>query len=148
MFETLAAQLLGQKNSIRFRAAGSSMRPFILDGDDVEIQPVAPPTLKRGDIVLICLSSGRLLLHRVVQVRPHKFLIQGDALLVADGWVDSDQVLGKVSAIYRQGKHIDPAAPLRMRLGWLWLAVAPLRCRFQPGLQALWRVVHRRKPNL
>ena len=138
-FETLAADLLAQQHSIRFRANGSSMRPFILDGDSVEIQPLRQPNFKRSDIVLYRLASGRLLLHRVVQVCRGSLLIQGDALPAPDGWADGEQVLGKAVALYRNGKRIDLLSAWWVEAGKLWLGLAPLRCRVQPWLQALWR---------
>jgi hypothetical protein len=146
-FEALTVQLLEQKHSVRFRASGSSMRPFILDGDSVEIQPVDPRTLKRSDIILCRLDSGRMLVHRVVQARSAQLLTQGDALLAPDGWVGFEGVLGKAATLYRRNHRINLNAPWWVGLGWLWLGLAPLRIIVQPGLQILWRKYHGRKAS-
>jgi signal peptidase len=138
-FETLTVELLERKHSIRFKANGSSMRPFILDGDSVEIQPVNHPDFKRGDIVFYQLSSGRFLVHRVVQVHDHRLLIHGDANLEPDGWVDPDQVMGMAVAAHRKGKRIDLTSAWRTGTGRLWVIFTPLRCRLQPWLQIIWR---------
>jgi hypothetical protein len=130
-FETLAVQLLESKHAIRFRATGRSMRPFIFDGDRVEIQPSHSLIFHRGDIVLYCLTSGRLLIHRVVRVHADRLLIQGDSMLAPDGWIDPKQVLGKASALDRNGKHIDLTALGWVVAGKLWALLTPLRCWFQ-----------------
>jgi hypothetical protein len=141
-FETLVIQLLETQHAIRFQATGSSMRPFILDGDSVEIQPSNSSIFNCGDIVLYNLASGRLLIHRIVQVRVHKLLIQGDSMLAPDGWIDPQQVLGKASALYRNGKRIELASPGWVAAGKLWAWLTPLRCR----IQILWRKL-RNSPN-
>jgi len=88
---------------VRFRACGQSMRPNVLDGDLVEIEPVAEENLRRGDIALTR-SSGRFLLHRVVgrDWASGKAITRGDAGMAMDR--PAEAVLGKVVSIERDGK--------------------------------------------
>ena len=55
-----AQALLRAGHTLRFRAAGQSMRPFLRDGDFLTIVPAAPTDCQPGDIVLCSrLSSTR-----------------------------------------------------------------------------------------
>ncbi len=126
-FESLAADILQNEMRLRFKARGGSMRPFIRDGDLVEIQRVASGALQRGDVVLCRLENGRLVVHRVIRTGPQDVLIQGDAFSRPDGRVAYSDVLGQVVVIWRQGKA------LRLNGFWMkifvsaWLLLAPLR---------------------
>lgn len=102
----LAEALLGEGQGLRFCARGASMRPFIRDGDVLDVRPVGARRLRRGDVVLFRDGEGRLLAHRVVRVGPAGLVVQGDALVWPDGPVGYDQLLGRVSAIERDGKQI------------------------------------------
>jgi len=49
----------------RFTATGDSMYPFIRSGEQLEVEPVDPRELRRGDVVLARLPRG-LTAHRIV----------------------------------------------------------------------------------
>lgn len=125
-FEQLAGQLLQSGAGIRFRAAGDSMRPFILDGDFLEVIPTGSRAPSRGDILLVRAVEGILLAHRVVSVkstdREQTYLIKGDSCPQADGWFSPLQVLGRVVFIEHglQRIHLDtPLQRLRAKI-WVW----------------------------
>ncbi len=133
-FEVLAAEVLAQGHAIRFRAHGSSMRPFLRDGDSLEIQPLRGGAFRCGEILLYRQAGGRLLVHRVARVRGGQLLMQGDALPAPDGWIGVEQVLGKAVIRYRRGKRLDLTAPGWLGAGRLWAFLGPLRL----WLLALW----------
>ncbi len=89
----LAADLLARGHTVRLRAAGGSMRPFIRPGTVVTVEPLADTSrLRVGDVVFV-LSGGLPMMHRVVRAAPH-LRTKGDAL----GHYDPppDTVLGKI----------------------------------------------------
>jgi signal peptidase I len=135
-FNALATSILNEGHHMRFMARGESMRPFIQDGDIVEVQPIELEKLERGDVVLCKLNDDRLVVHRVIQVAPDDVLIQGDALPYPDGRFPYSQVLGRVEMIFRQKK------PIQMNMLWMkflvnvWLVLASIR-------SVLLRVIHR-----
>jgi hypothetical protein len=107
------------------------MAPTIRSGDRVEVRPLGPAPVRRGDVVLCRAEGGRLLAHRVIGVdRGGDGLIlrtQGDALTGADAPIDGSQVLGRVVAVERRGRrHRLDHAPLRLA-GLAWICLAPLR---------------------
>ncbi len=91
----------------RFRAGGTSMDPFIRDGDIVTIVPADARGPRIGDVVACCHPrEGHLVIHRIVASMPGGMLIRGDANEAADGVVAVGQVLGVVSAIGRDGRRV------------------------------------------
>jgi signal peptidase I len=137
-FEALARGVLATAGSLRFRASGGSMRPFIWNGDLVELGRVGSKGLRRGDVVLCRLAEGRLALHRMVRVHAAEgeFLLQGDARLAPDGWFPPQAVLGRVLYVWRGGRRVSLDNPLERALAGAWVALAPLR----RGLFALARL--------
>ena len=65
-FSELAAEILGRGGTFCFSAHGSSMLPFIRDGDVLIIQPAEAMTLEVGDAALYHAAAKRLVAHRVV----------------------------------------------------------------------------------
>ena len=129
----LAEDILGSGKALRFRAGGGSMRPLLRNGDVLEVRSVDPTALKPRQIVLYRQASGRLLAHRIVAVRyrfgQKVFILQGDAQIVADEWVEPHQVLGLVSAAWREGRALPlNALPARI-FGWVWTILTPWRGR-------------------
>ena len=58
-FLDLSAEILRQGGSFQFRAHGSSMVPFIRDGDLLTVAPAEPTGLEIGDIgMLVILGAG------------------------------------------------------------------------------------------
>jgi hypothetical protein len=110
----LAAEILRSSGSLRLRAKGWSMLPAIWPEDTLVIDCVSINALTEGDIVMF--SSGqRLVAHRVTKIcEAGKVLTQGDATPRPDSPVTQRDLLGKVSAIVRNGKRIEPRQHLRL----------------------------------
>lgn len=106
---------------VRFRARGASMLPTIRSGDTLLVAPMDPDRLRPGDIVLCAAAPSRLLVHRVVEIIRRSdpgqagaeaaFRMQGDGCPQPDPLVMSGRVLGKVAAVERRGRRIDPYRP-------------------------------------
>ena len=139
----LSAEVLGQGCALRFRAHGQSMRPFIRDGQAVEIAPVPGRGLRAGDIAFYRLSNGCLRAHRVVkrwsQGSATFLQTRGDGCYRADAPINSAQVLGVVVAVRRGGRwrRLDRGLP-RMA-GLIWSAALPARAVVWPWLARLKR---------
>ena len=142
-FEALAEEILINGNSFRFQATGSSMRPFILNGDVVQIEPLAPASFKRGTIIFCRLSPNRLAVHRIVrvkeQVNEKLLLIQGDAMLQPDGWIPARQVIGVVSTVMRGSQVIRQDSPSNRAMSWLWIRAEPVRPVLLILVGAFWK---------
>ena len=120
----------GQKHWLP--VAGTSMAPFLNEGDEVLVAHKAG-ALRRGDVVVIR-QDERLMVHRVlVPARagdPAAILTQGDHNRQPDLPVIGSTLLGRVCAVRRQGReHAIETAGWRAA-GWLiatsQLALNPL----------------------
>ena len=127
----LAAELLQEGSFFQFQAHGGSMRPFIYNGETLELEGVRAEQLRRGDILLCWLGQDRLILHRLVAVRQkegRRFLtLQGDAFGFPDGTIPQENVIGRVRAIRRGGKWLAVDGVGMRFLARLWLFTIPLR---------------------
>ncbi len=119
LFEELCAALLCRGNAVQFRVNGQSMRPNVLDGDEVVVAPVPMAELRRGDVVLAANEDG-LRVHRLDSLDPSR----GVATLRSDTALEFDspahRVFGKV-VIRRYGSHEQSLPALQTRF------VHPLR---------------------
>ena len=112
-FVDLSTELLQNGRSIRFWAHGMSMKPTILHGDFVTVEPIEPSEIRRGDIVLYR-DRDHVIAHRVVGLTASKrFLFCGDGRETPDPPVRPDQILGRVVALERDG-HL-----LRLHRHWM-----------------------------
>lgn len=127
----VGAELLRSGLSVRIPARGASMAPFIRDGDEVLVEPLARPP-RRGEVVLVRVAGGAVVLHRVLASRAGGVVTRGDAQEVPDAPVPAAEVLGRAVAVAgRRRLHLQ--APFgRLVLGGLGLrrlrlAAGPLR---------------------
>lgn len=128
-FEGIAREILASGRSLRFRARGRSMRPFVYDGDILEMGPLQADSLRVGDIVMITNAHGGLVVHRVIRLegRAQELTLQtqGDANRTPDGEIPIDQALARLARIERGGKTLRQDSMTQRLLGRLWVVLAP-----------------------
>jgi len=96
----------------RFMARGSSMYPFLKDGDVITVEPFRAPEggrldLVTGDIVAFCHpGTGRLVVHRVIARRLGAVTVRGDNCTAPDGDIEEGALLGRVSRVERDGRPV------------------------------------------
>ena len=141
--DELAVELLRRGRSLRIKAHGASMLPFLRDGDIVLINP-ARRAAGVGDIVCYE-STGRLFLHRVLGRAGDRVVTKGDALSFTEA-IDPTQVLGTAVAIERRGglKRLDTRAARwrNRRLASLSHLVPPLLAVAIPLRRTLRTALH------
>ena len=127
-FEQICTELLRKGHRVKFRAPGDSMYPTVCDGDVVTVMPIETASITIGDIILYRHISG-VAAHRVMRILKRskkdsrsalqgpqdrslsetlEFVFRGDAAINDDAPVSSEQILGKVISIERNGRRIDP----------------------------------------
>lgn len=107
-------EVLSRGSSVRFRAGGVSMVPFIRDGDVITITPLVGRAPAVGEVVAFRRSTPqgaeneRLIVHRVVRNTGNGCIILGDNQPPhqPDGPIAREQLLGVVSRIERQEKTV------------------------------------------
>lgn len=106
----------------RFKAPGSSMTPFIRDGDVVTIAPVKNYTYSPGTVVVFTRpGTQRLTVHRIIKNTQDQVYIAGDNCTgCMDGWVPIENVIGRVIRIDRNGHRIRLGLGIeRYLIAWL-----------------------------
>lgn len=110
----LAREVLETSGTLRLQVTGWSMLPSIWPGDTLLIERASYEMVSDGDIVLFS-RDGRLFAHRVVSMQTAAagtITTRGDAMPQADSPVSSQDLLGKVSFILRNGQRIQPSRKL------------------------------------
>lgn len=123
----LAKEVLRKCGRLRLQAKGWSMLPTIWPGDTLIVSRIDEDSVVAGDIVLTS-GTGSLVAHRVLAMNEGSFLTRGDSVKWPDAPIIKSQFLGKVSAITRRGKIVEPRRSLRA--GERWMAAFLRRSRF------------------
>jgi signal peptidase I len=150
-FHDLAGQILQSGHLLRFQASGSSMQPFIHDGDILEVAPLSGKHVRSGEVLLVEAVNGDWLAHRVVKTRNRDgrlaILIKGDACSYPDGWFGLDDILGRVVTVQRDSQRIQLTSIAERRRAKMWVAIAPWIRRLswlpQRLRQYVWRLLFR-----
>lgn len=115
---------------------GSSMVPFLHDGDTVHLDLPDSP-LKKGDIVLYTRFNGRYILHRIQKILPDGgFVMVGDAQQDLEYLPHRDMIHARVTSAVHKGKLTHPGKPRWWLYQHVWLWLLPVRHR-------LMHLVHR-----
>jgi signal peptidase I len=106
----LMQAVLARGLPFRFEARGTSMSPFIRDGDIVTIRPIGRIPPKKGDVVAFAEPlTDKLYVHRIIKETRAGFAIKGDNLPRSDGLIPEANLLGVVAKVERRGREISLA---------------------------------------
>ena len=107
---------------------GTSMRPIIHQQRDNIIIVKNTERLKKYDVAVYQLKTGKYVMHRVVEVHDDHYIIVGDNLKMRE-YVTDDMVCGRLIGYYRKGKrYIDCDNNKLYRLySRVWVALMPIR---------------------
>lgn len=112
----LAAEVLRSTGTLKLQVTGWSMLPSVFPGDTLIIER-QDDAARNGDIVLVG-RQGRLFAHRLVGkaggTKRNSITTRGDSMASADPPACEENLLGIVSVIVRNGKHIRPRRTLRI----------------------------------
>lgn len=124
-------QALNEKGEIIASTSGISMYPMLRHRRDMVVIEKASGKLKKYDVPLYRLSSGKLVLHRILKVTDNGYIIRGDNLFHKETNITDDNIIGVLKAFYRNGKYVNCAESKAYRfyivlvmisypLRWLW----------------------------
>ncbi|AXJ02479.1 Peptidase S24 [Cyclonatronum proteinivorum] len=141
----VSEKLLKRGYHVRIKAGGQSMYPYLLNGDQLEVEPATLETLEPGDIVVFRRNQN-LIAHRLHQVTGSgehiRGLSIGDSGLSKDEMLTPDIVAGRVVARVRDGEEKPLRTPEAIRYGKRMVRLYPvphffaqLRLRFSQLLR-------------
>lgn len=127
----LSTSLLREGWRIRLRVSGWSMKPSIPTGSLVRIEPIAPKEIPPiGTVVLLELTDGRLLAHRLIAIRDTKLITKGDACATEDAPHPMSALRGLVVAVEEPNPRPLASALARrwgLALGWIYPRLVRLK---------------------
>jgi len=116
------------------------MWPYLRTGDKVVVERVCSEDLRRGDII-VYQSGGRFVCHRLIRKlnRGSGFLLfsRGDASWSCPDTVTGDMLVGRVSAVIKNGKIKSLEGCSRKLLNRAIVIVLPLFARTVHVLEVL-----------
>lgn len=99
-------ELLKTQDEVMTLTRGISMRPLLRQHRDIVVikKPVFP--LKKGDVPLYKVKGRKeLTLHRILKVTKDGYVIRGDNLFRKEYDVKDGDIVGVMTAFYREGKY-------------------------------------------
>ncbi len=117
----LLSESLAAQGQFRWQLRGASMTPTLPPGCVIEIK-LPPPQIPLGAL-LVFAANDALVVHRLVHRVPSFLVTQGDNRREPDRWLRPSQVLGVVTAAYRDDERIWPRAGEAVRR-WRWIGRA------------------------
>ena len=119
--ERLFKAVLQQARVLRLTATGPSMAPTIFSGDALEVRRIDGPW-KVGGIYLFRSVNGHWYAHRFIRREGERLIFKGDHLTLEDAAIFASQVIGEVTAVWRQSLPGAPRISLRLPGLQRWLA--------------------------
>lgn len=100
--------VLKSGHSVVLPSTGYSMWPYLKPGDNVVVRALNKEEIPEKGTVLIYEDSGRLVMHRLVEIiypsfNNLQFITRGDSMVFTDNPLQLKQILG-VAISYRRGK--------------------------------------------
>lgn len=152
-FLELSQELLDRGASLRFRAHGRSMHPFIENGNILVVEPLNGPSASIGDVIFYRRAEGSLTAHRLIKKNKDKditvLITKGDSLRYFDPPIPMGQVMGKVIRIEDHDRQLQLNVWLGHMFGFLtaWFARGryPNQRRVIRNLGRLWWLIGGRR---
>ena len=109
---------------------GVSMMPMLRQGkDSVELAPL-PEKLKKYDLPVYQYPSGKVVMHRVVDVKEDHYICLGDNEIRLET-IYPDQMIAVVSAFKRGDRRIEADAWSYRLYSRIWVCLYPVRRLFR-----------------
>lgn len=141
----LYEEILNSGLSLRIRATGRSMSPFLKGGEILTIKKVPDSCFHIGDLIFFKTRYGSLLLHRIIRKKYKDIVIlqtKGDAVLGADEPVSEHDILGKVCIIEKNifgmsTKRVHMESPLWKTINYMLAIFSSVQSRMYLALTYL-----------
>lgn len=144
---------LEENGEVVTSTAGTSMYPMLRNKRDMVVIKQVDRKLKKHDVPVYRLKSGKLVMHRILKVTEKGYIIRGDNLYKNEYNVTDDIIIGMLKAFYREGKFYDVETSKKYKLYVLWVRLSyPIRfvlCHLiRPQLGKLKRFIIRKLKKL
>ena len=100
-------QVLQKEGELMTCVSGISMYPMVRTRRDMVIIKKVDRKLQKNDVPVYRLKSGKLVMHRILEVTDNGYIIRGDNLMNKEYNITDENIIGMLKAFYRNGKLID-----------------------------------------
>jgi hypothetical protein len=112
MSKSSLEEYLKSNGEVTYTNMGVSMMPLLRQGKDVfTLRRKGTERCRLGDVVLFRRSSGKFVLHRVIEVHPDDYVIMGDNCYLKEKGIKDEDILGVMTSFVRDGKEHDLNEP-------------------------------------
>lgn len=128
-------QVLANEGESISSISGISMYPMLRDRQDMIVVEKLNRELKKYDVPLYRMPSGKLILHRILKVEEDRYIIRGDNTYSLE-YIPKEYVIGVLKAFYRKGKLCDCATSKGYRVYIFFNMISyPLRYFWRNGVK-------------
>lgn len=138
-------QVIQRDGRLIYTNKGDSMMPLIKQDRDLLVISKKPEhRLKKYDVALYKRDSGQYVLHRVLKVRKHDYIICGDNRWKKEYGITDRHIIGVLTAVIRKNKEIS-VNDLRYKVYvHLWCDLFPVRAFVVHVINKLKRMIKRK----
>ncbi len=136
----LICETLRTQGHAQFRVHGVSMRPLLCGGDMLTVQRTEMLHVRRGDVVVFARAGG-MFAHRVIENQEQVLITKGDAFPEADKPVTSDELLGRVTAVERNGRRTALDTRFQIAMGKIVAQISAAAPLWYPKARAVKRMI-------
>lgn len=130
---------LKKNGKLIYTNRGDSMMPLIKQGRDLLVIKPVHGRLKKYDVPLYKRDSGQYVLHRILEVRKHDYVICGDNRWVKEYGITDRHIIGVLTAVVRDGKELSVTDRKYRLYVHLWCDLFPVRAFIVHGVSWLKR---------
>lgn len=128
-YNTAVIRAMERLGYIEIRSKGTSMFPFIIEGDTCYFRSCSIDEVQSGDVLLFTNEKGSLICHRVLAVKKEQdeilLICKGDTNRFPDRPVSPHQVIGKLTNIRKKGFALSPDKGVGRIWGKLVMVLPP-----------------------
>ena len=136
---------LAKSGKLIYTNRGDSMMSLIKQDRDLLIIKPVHGRLKKYDVPLYKRDSGQYVLHRILQVRKHDYVICGDNRWIKEYGITDRHIIGVLVAVVRNGREIRVTDTKYKLYVHLWCDLFPFRAFVVHVINKLQRIAGKKK---
>ena len=136
---------LAKNGKLIYTNRGDSMMPLIKQDKDLLVIKPVHGRLKKYDVPLYKRDSGQYVLHRILKVRKHDYVICGDNRWVKEYGITDRHIIGVLTAVIRNAKEVSVNDWKYKAYVHLWCDLFPARAFVVHVINKLQRIARSKK---
>ena len=125
-------EYLDKNGELTYSCTGVSMLPLLREGRDLfTVRKKGEERCRAGDVVLYSKNPGKLILHRIIKVRPDDYVILGDNCITKEYGITDSDIIAVMTGFVRSGRVHRADEPLYRLYTFLMIHTAGIRIVFR-----------------